>query len=255
MLAAIETFFRTAIEGALPSGVALRAGPSVGPSTGVTRLVEVSAERFLPMELESNDLAAARALAFLSECHRFTGDGVSSDFTLPIDVDGTIVEVETPPGRMNRREDAYAIAERTIRFYKPPVADVVVTLRGARAKGFVEKRFADVQWLLRAFSETPGDADALLSMAIAAVLAASVDLGDFEGTMPDHSVVRMRLKQPAMAIVAMNRKRITVDDTQFFCSATEFLLRGEFELTVATGVAEPTSVIEQVLGAAHIIRS
>jgi len=254
MLSAVETFFRAAIEPALPAGVTLRAGPSIGPSTGVTRLVEVSAERLLPMAFESNDFTAARGPAYVSQIHRFTGDGVTSDFLLPPGVDGTIVEVETPPGRMLRREDAYTIDDRTIRFYKPPAAEVVVTLRGSRAKGFVEKRFADVQWKLRAFSDTPSDADALHSTAMVAVLAASVDLGHIEGTMPPNSVVRMRLKQPAMAIVETQRTRIVVDDEQFFCSNTEFLLRGELELTVAIGVPEPTSLIEHVQGTVHIIR-
>ena len=254
MLSAVESFFRATLEATLPTGVTLRAGPSSGPSTGVNRLVEVSAERFLPMAFESNDFAASRAPAYLSQIHRFTGDGVTRDFTLPVGVDGTIVEIETPPGCMLRREDSYTIDDRTIRFYKPPVAEVVVMLRGSRAKGFVEKRFADVQWFLRAFSDTASDADVLLSTALVAVLAGSLELGHIEGTMPPNSGVRMRLKQPVMAIVETRRTRIIVDDKQFFCSAMEFLLRGEFELAVAVGTPEPLSLIEDVQGTGHIIR-
>lgn len=253
MLSAIEHFFRAAIEGSLPTGVTLRAGPSSGPSAGETRVVEVSAERFSPMAFESNDFTATREPAYFSQIHRFSGDGATTDFTLPLGIEGPIMEVETPPGCMRRRDDAYTINERTIRFYKPPVAEVVATLRGSRAKGFVEKRFADVQWYLRAFSDAAGDADALLSTAMIAALAASVELGNIEGTMPANSAVRMRLKQPAMCIVEARRARMMVDDKQFFCSDMEFLVRGEFELAVVTGTAEPLSLIEHVQGTVRIL--
>jgi hypothetical protein len=171
------------------------------------------------------------------------------NFTLPKDTQGEVVELESPPGRLLRQGDQYVLEGNTVRFYRPPAqADIAVVafLRGERAHGFLERRRCEISLVTRAWAREHGEADKLLSSALAAALLASSDIGNLDDSAPDDSGVRIRLRRPVVTLLGLSRGAEEHEETPFFRAQAEFLIRGELEQLVAVGEPEPESRIREV---------
>ncbi|WPB72656.1 hypothetical protein KYC5002_26745 [Archangium violaceum] len=246
MLAAIEHHFLTALDAALADTVYLKTGPSTGPSPSMTELVEVFASRLEPSRLEGDSLTEGREPAFLTQVQRWTADGTTSDFEVPADVWGDVIEVQSPPGQPASRGDDYALEGRRVRFFRPPTGEVVAILRGGPARGFQAKQLAEVSLSIVVWGGTIERTDELFGEVLAAALAATVGLGHFEAGLPANSGVRLRLLRPVAALTGITRGREKLGRKQLVCASAKLLLRGELEQTVALGTAEAQGLIEKI---------
>ncbi|MCP3099526.1 hypothetical protein LZ198_11660 [Myxococcus sp. K15C18031901] len=251
MLVTLESYFHDVVRPAIPETVDVATGPSRGPTTDVEALVEVCASS-MKLELPpGDDLEVLRQPSYFAQVLRWSADGRTLNFAIPETAQGQVVEVESPPGHPLRRGDDYAVDDLTLRLYRPPAtADeaVVAFLKGERAAGYLERRRCELSLAIRAWVKTPGNAAPLLSSALAAALAASVDLGNLEDddALTEDSGVRLRLLQTSSTLMGIHRSVESVGDTLYSRAQATFLVRGELEQLVTLGTPEPRGTIREV---------
>jgi hypothetical protein len=249
MLATVETFYRNALQALLPPLFEVTPGPAVGPRADTKRLVELSAESLALTPPEGADPTALREPAWFTQELRFRADGRTTDFLLPADARGEVVEVESPPGHPVRRGDAYALEGRVLRFYRAPEQAeqaVWVLLRGERARGYTERCPCELRLVTSAWAKTSAEVDGLLSTVLAGVLNASTRLGTLEGAGLPNLGVRLRLLRPVATLQELSRSSERVANLDWFRARARFLVRGELEQVVVVGQPEPVGLIRQV---------
>jgi hypothetical protein len=252
MLSAVETFYGKALQEALQStwpGLAVSLGPSLGPPASGERRVDVSAENLSLTPPKGVERWELREPAWFSDEYRFPSDGKSQEFPLPEDVQGEVVEVESPPGHPLRRGDAYVLEGRVLRFYRPPEqaeVAVVVLVRGGRARGFIERCPCELVLALSAWGQVLAEVDSLLSAMVAKVLSASTRQGTLQGTVVPGSAVRFRLLQPEVSLQGFSRRRERAEAQDWLRARAFFLVRGELEQVVVVGQPEPVRLIREV---------
>lgn len=248
MLYALENLLVAGLRQALPEGVALAAGPSIGLPAADEKRVEVTAAK-LELTLAEPEPLAVREPAFLGRMQRWPADGEVRDFTLPGGVAGEVVEVESPAGHPLARGQDYQVEGRTLHFYLPPSAGegaVVAWVRAGPSPGFQERRPCRVRLVLAALAAKVEDADALLDQALEVALESSVGMATLEAAHFTQGGVRMRLRQPSLLLEGMERTAVQVEARWVARSAALLRLQGELELSVAAGTPEPERRIEQI---------
>jgi hypothetical protein len=248
MLPTLESRLATALSGALPQGVQVETGPQAAPPAEGVERVAVSASRLEVLEPKEPQDAPGREPSHLTQVQRWSADGAARDFTLPESVQGDIVEVESPPGHLARLGEDYQLDGDTVAFFQPPAAgtEVVATVRQGRARGYVERRPCRVRLHVESWAADFARADALLERALAAVLAASLDLGIQEAPGLGSSGVRLRLLEPALALTGLERERQLAGTRAVPHALATLRLDAQLETTVALGAAEPEGRIQDL---------
>lgn len=248
MLYALESKLVAALPEALPEGVQVRAGPSAGPPEEGVQRVEVSASRLEVPDLKE-DAPPGREPAHLTHLQHWSADGEARDFTLPAEVPGEILEVESPPGRLMRLGQDYQLDGTTVRFFSPPAAAadaVVATVRQGRARGFLERRPCQARLTVTSWATDFPRADELLDRALAAVLTRCVELETLEATHLGASGVRLRLLEPAVTLVGLERAWHPVGTRLVPSAVATLRLEARLELSVAVGSLPPEGRIQEL---------
>ena len=173
---------------------------------------------------------------------------------LPADAPGTVVQVQSPPGRLQALGDDCRVEQGALRFLQPPSGQVRVTWRGDRLRGHVERFAVQVEVDLGVWAPDAAAADRWLGSALAALLAAFAELdlidlaeppaaADPDGAAPRLS---MRLLRPVAGLAGIARGVRLVESQRWTRHDAVITLRGELELSLALGRPEPASTIRQI---------
>ncbi len=276
MLEVIETRFATAIKKAvtLSKDLELGTGPSsmLPPEKQMMNFISVWGMNMTPAPVPDEEaLLRARSPAYVLTMHKLptTGvtDGINKDFVLPAVASSTVLtEVEAPSGCAVRLGEDYEVSEkpgttagqviRTIQFYQAPAtgSQVVATVRGELRTGYVERRLCQVKlvisvWAaLKTSSATPIEVDVLGRTVLGAALGVTVDMPDFEASMPTDT--RQRLMAPWAVLSSVDRVRETVANAPFLFNRVNFTftIRGEIELTFVGAKPAPRMQINEIQG-------
>lgn len=246
MLHAVQAHFVPALRAAFPPATAVGAGPSPAPVPGDSfPRVVVTATRLAPVFAAGDDPQDSRSTAHHAAIVRWSGNGSARDFTVPDSVTADITDLECPPGRPLRVGDDYSVDGRTVRLMRPPPAgqhNVLVRLRGGPARGFLDRRPCLVTLAVDVWANGPVQLGTTAARALAAVLAASVDLPHLEAAPHDDLGVRVRLLRPTAAWISTTRS----ETAGLLRDTLEFQLRGELEQLVIVGPPEPAGVIAKI---------
>jgi hypothetical protein len=249
MLYALEALITTALKTALPSHVEVREGPAAQVPPEAQECVDVVAwgVEFSAPQAEGGQPVTGREPAFFTRTHRWSADGTARDFSLPAEVEGEVLEVESPPGYPIPRED-YQVEGRTLHFYQPPAAGaeaVVATLKTGPATGYHERRPCQGRLTVVAWAADFPRTDALLDQALATVLRACVDTGSQESQHMGEGV-RLRLLTPTVMLEAMERMQVQAPGRWAPKAEARLRLHGFLDLTVAVGPEKPSSRIQEL---------
>jgi hypothetical protein len=251
MLAAIETYFWNTLKTVFPTGTNVVAGPTAGPTTSMTTLVEIIASQlvFVPDEGEEKSAQPkGRGPAFHTQVLTFPGDGRNCNFLIPANETGDVIEVQSPRGRLVTRGDDYVIEGRTIGFYNAPAQRtdaVVARLRGARARGYEQKQMCQIDMDIRIWAKELAVADELARTALTKVLEAADNMGIVDASNAATPNVTMRLLRANASFKSL-RHGLQSKSPKWYTVNIDFVVRGELEQTLVLGEPEPTGIIREV---------
>lgn len=251
MLQALEAHLVALVDAALAGATTTVAGPWRPSGNGAL----VVHARSLEQDPPGNDPPTDDP-AYTLELVAWPSDGNTLDFEIPANLDGELVEVESPPGYTLRRGDAWLLDTRTIRFYRAPAPGnpgVRARLRGDAAKGFKRRKPCRIELAISAWATTTASADQRLDIALQTSLAALVELPNLEAGVVGGVHVQMRILQPRAWLLRIDRSAPA--STNLVESRATLQLRGDLELLVAGGAPQPVGVIEQLAGALRIDRA
>jgi hypothetical protein len=242
MLRSLERYLQPLIQAALPGGVTLVTGAYTPSGTGAVVLhAHTLTVAPPPAEAERDEPG------HLVEYVTWPTSGQTRDFTLPGAVTGELLEVEAPPGILVKAGDAYYLQDRTIRFYRAPVAGapgVRARIRGAAAAGYRRRQRCTVGLDLVVWAKAMTDVDNRLDIVLQVALRALVAVPILEaGQIPGVSVA-LRVISPRVWLMGM-RRQVDIEPA-FFHAHAAIELRGELDQVVAYGAPEPVGIIEQV---------
>lgn len=247
MLQAVQAHFLPALRAAHPQATSVAAGPAPEPVPGDSfPRVVLTATRLALTFKPDDDPLDSRSSAHFAATHQWSGDGTTRDFTLPANIPGEIAELECPPGRALRSGDDYSVDGRTVRLMVAPRTgqqNLQARLRGGPARGFLDKRPCVVTLVADVWANGPAQLATTAARALAALLAASVDLPHLEATPHADLGVRVRLLRPTASWTATTRseQRGLLRDT------IELQLRGELEQLVAVDTPDPVGTIKSIV--------
>ncbi|RKH68267.1 hypothetical protein [Corallococcus llansteffanensis] len=247
MLAAVEAFYRDALQTLLPR-LQVTLGPGPAPDAELARRVDLFAEGLSLTPPEGTKPGALREPAWFTQELQFSADGQTQEFLLPEQARGEVAEVESPPGRPVPPGDAYTLEGRSLRFHRAPEeakTAVWVLLRGERARGYTERCPCEIHLVTSAWARAPADADGLLTSVLAGVLNASTRMGTLNGATSPGLGVRLRLQGAVTALRNISRGHERVGELDWFFARARFLLHGELEQAVVVGQPEPVGLIVQ----------
>jgi hypothetical protein len=248
MLYALENQLATALRRVLPQAVQVVVGPPAGPPAATTERVDIVAFG-LSVELPQGDPFSLREPAFLTHVQHWSADGATRDFTLPPEVSGEIVEVESPPNHPAKRGEQYMLDGGVVRFYQPPAQAtdaVVATVRLGDAQGYQERRPCQAQLTVASWAADFPRVDELLEQALAVVLPGTLEPGTLEAAHLGSSDVRLRMLQPAVLLLGIDRMRTQVGTRWAPSAVARLRLQGQLELSVAIGTPEAVSRIQEI---------
>jgi len=239
MLKVVENYFAAELGKHLKEDIAVSEGPSVPTQDGKSpdASVLICADR-LTLATASEDLSDERSAARMFTLSTWPGDGQTSVFPLPPG-DTDVAEVEAPAGSPLRRDDDYIVDERELRLLRAPVHEVRALLLGPPARGFVERRPAQMSLVLSVRASE--NLDQTVEHALAAAYRACVDMPALEGLL--HDGVRVRLCRPVATLTGISYGDAAADRSH--CDI-EFVVRGELEVTVTAGERQAVDLIEGV---------
>jgi hypothetical protein len=263
MLRALETRLLPAVQSALgaESGLTVQHGPVLPPTTAGTKLVTLWARALTLDPPEGDDPSSGRGEARLSATLTRTPSNGGKDLTLSGSAGLTMTELESPAGVLRQPGDDYLTEQQlpsgdwVIRFYQAQVGAARVTLTGAAARGFTDRRKGRIELSLTAWATSLADADRLAGHALAALLPAVDDLGvvdadelSFRSSLPPGAGTRLRLSRAIALFEGATRAvgPLGASDTALYSSQITLSLRGTIELTVAYGAPDPQGIIEGV---------
>lgn len=248
MLAAIETYFLNALKSAFPTGATLGTGPSAPPSNAQLPFIEMVASRlsFVPEKPNAEEgEAPERAAVFDTQIQQFAADGAIRDFAIPDNLQGEIVEVQSPPGQLVTRGNDYFIEGKRVRFYKPPAPAaiaVIARIRGERVRGYQQRFTGRADAFVRVWAKDRAVADTLSRTVMSTVLVAAENIGILEVPSEKTPGATLRLLRATAAVAAIRRNfeasshNVTLD----------LVLQGELEQNVVLGAPEQEGVIREV---------
>ncbi len=259
MLGTIEALLEAPLRRALGDGASLLVGPSAATPTGnqpqlwlfcsgLTRGPDGAVGGIEPA------VDDGRSPAFALLQRTLVADAADpARFDLPADAAGSVVEVQSPPGRLQPQGDAYRIDSGRLQFGQAPGAPVVVTWRGDRLRGYVDRRAVQIEIGLGVWAADAAAADRWLADALAALLAAFaerdlIDLVPPPGSADAASGPRMsvRLLRPLASLASIARGVRDADSRRWLRSDAVVVLRGELELSLGLGQPDPATTIRQV---------
>ncbi len=248
MLNTLEDYLLTALRQLHPKELTIRAGPPSPPATTDRQLLTIAAVTLQLSQLdageENND---RREPAFFSQRFELTTDGRQVDFSLPTGASGQLAAVESPPGKIARPGDDYRLEGNTLKFYRAPAQQVIVQMRGERARGYQETLPCRIAIELAAWAETAQQADNLLLPSVAAALSCFVERDVLELAQNDQTGIRVRLCKPLLGMHSIERSVEQVAQARYLRSLARLQLNGQLELTLTLGAPLPMSVIEQIV--------
>ncbi len=259
MLGMVEALLEAPLRQALGDGASLLIGPAAAPPTGDMPQVWLFCSSLIraPAGAASGTDPAAgdgRDPAFALQQRTLLANAAdSARFELPAEAAGTVVEVQSPPGRLQPPADAYRIDSGRLQFGQPPGAPVVVTWRGARLRGYVERFAVQVEIGLGVWATDAAAADRWLAASLSALLGVLAER-DLIDLVPPPAVadpaagprMSVRLLRPLASLTSIARGVGAVDAKRWLRNDAVVMLRAELELSLGLGLPDPASTIRQV---------
>lgn len=249
MLGPIETLLTDRLRTSLPPGTAVVAGPVLTPPQ--TPLIQVLARRLSRQLPQAGEVLPDPEPAWLSRRDRLSPDapppgGDGRRFTLPDAALPVIEEVQSPPGRVAARGDAYALEGRTLRFLTAPAVPVEVLTRAGAARGWRERSPVTVWTDIVALAPDAATADGLLTAALAAGLDALIEQEVVTLAWTEGPGLRIRLLGMRALLRGVARGTEAAGAARWARSTARLHLRGELETMVIQGAAPDRGVIRHV---------
>lgn len=250
MLSVLESRLLEALKSDLPATAGIAAGPVHGPPAGEEAFlsVHVAGLKLLTPPTESEEEKPERNPASLTRVERWEKAGQQADQQdFLFAGTGEVIEVESPPGRPRNRGDHYEVSGGGIRFYRAPGETVVATIREGPALGYQEKRPCEIELNSIVWAQNMAEADRLLNLSQVTVLTAVENIGILSGPANANPGVSMRLLSATTQLSGMERGIEKIGAVDYFRFVTSFRIKGELEITVALGEAEPQERIGEII--------
>lgn len=248
LLGVIETLLASPLKDALGKSAEILSGPLLPPATGTQPRVAVAARsmssRPATPEQDPHD---AREPAFFSQ--RFILEPNLKkplDFPLPAGAIGHVTEVHAVSGALLRPGDAYTVDGATIRFYAPPAAHVGVQMRGARARGYIERTTCQVDLEIQVWAKDVPTSDTLTATAVATTLKLFAEMDTLDFTPYEASDFVLRMLKPLVRLTAIERGAAPVAGTDWAHAVARIVLTGELELSLVLGAPAAEGVIRHI---------
>ncbi len=261
MLNLLESWLEKAVRPVLPTDLPLIVGPILPPAVTDTPLVNVAVTRLRPLRKSRSDEEDRLDTAQVTRAMTLTGDGERTDFELEKGTAKKIVEIETSPGHLARPGDDYRIQvdakteEELLRFYRPPTGEFTVLLKlDAAARGYQQRSPCRATIEVTAWADQISKTGDLLTQTVAAVLASLAGIDRLDLARCDEPGFSLRLLNPRAALSAVERVRMAGEE-QIFRSTASLSLRGEWELTLALGMAPAEGRIDKVIPSVAVLGS
>lgn len=278
MLNHLENLLADAIHLALPTNPRPTTGPMQPPSLNATPSLNIAAARLQPRRKRADDGQERRVPVALPYRLTLTGDGETVKWPFPPETGKDIIEIELTPGRLARRGDDYLIKEApkkahteqeagtqpsqdtenkpatvdTLEFRRAPIGPFTVVSRsGTPTAGYQERSPCRVAIEINAWAERASDADELMTPALAAALAAFLDIDRLdlvrvELAQPAGTVFSVRLLEPRIELKTVERASLP-GESHLVRSTAILSLSGESEVTLMLGAAPPPDKIKEVV--------
>lgn len=174
-------------------------------------------------------------------------------FTFPAGADpAQLAEVLSAPGRLLAPGDGYLLGADGIHVLGSPPAQLLISLRGQRSRGYVEKAAVVINieigvWTLAIDAKNGAT---LMDRSLAAVLAAvaELDLIDLTAINPPDAVAGLsqRLMHPLARLSGMEHSIEIVSGTDWLRAAAQLELRGELVQSLTLGAPDPSATIRRI---------
>ena len=248
LLGVIEALLASPLKDALGKSAEVLSGPLLPPATGALPRVAVVA-RSLASQPGASEQAPheAREPVFFSQRFILAADPRTPlDFPLPAAAAGKVTEVHAIPGSLLKPGDAYTVDGTTIRFYAPPAGKVGVQMRGARARGYVEKTTCRIELEIETWAQDVPTCDTLTATAVAATLKIFAGMDTLDFTPYEASDFVLRILKPLARLTAMERGAAQVAGTDWAHATAHIVLSGELELNLVLGTPAAEGVIQHI---------
>ncbi|MFZ2725380.1 MAG: hypothetical protein WAX77_03920 [Methylococcaceae bacterium] len=246
MLTTLEDFLLYAIKPLLPSNVTLLTGVSVNEfnSTQSTLIIHANNLQILKNTPADNQ----RDSVFFTKRYVFKAAKTQSEFILPIDAQGEILEVEFMGGKLAKPHDDYWLESNKLCFYRAPSIDFSVLVRENSARGYQEIQSCVIDLWLEAYDLQRATSNDILSDALAASLAVFIDVDRLELTQKTiaqtNLIFSLRLLKPELRLVKIDNSGQLENKT--FVFKVLLNLTAQLEERVIFGTAETESYIEKI---------
>jgi hypothetical protein len=218
--------------------------PAAGTQPRVTVAARSLSSRSGTPEQDPHD---AREPAFFSQRFILEPDAKKPlDFPLPAGAIGQVTEVHAIPGALLRPGDAYTVDGTTIRFYAQPAGHVGVQMRGAHARGYVERTACQVDLEIQAWAKDVPTSDTLVATAVAITLKLFAEMDTLDFTAYEASDFVMRMLKPLARLTAIERGAAPVAGTDWAHAVARIVLTGELELSLILGTPAAEGVIRHI---------
>jgi hypothetical protein len=249
MLGPIEALLTARLRATLPAGTEVIAGPMLTPPPAP--LVQVLARRLSRQLPPIGEALPEPEPAWLSRRDRLSPDapppgGDGRSYTLPAAALPVIEEVQSPPGRIAARGDAYAVEGRTLRFLTAPAVPVDVLTRGGPARGWRERGPATVRTDIVALAPDAATADSLMTTALSAGLDALVEQDMVTLAWTEGPGLRIRLLGLRASLLYVGRGTEAAATGRWARTTAGLHLCGELETMIILGAAPDAGVIRHV---------
>ena len=218
LLGVIEALLASPLKDALGKSAEVLSGPLLPPATGALPRVAVVARSLASQPGASEqDPHEAREPVFFSQRFILAADPRTPlDFPLPI------------------------------RFYAPPAGKVGVQMRGARARGYVEKTTCRIELEIETWAQDVPTCDTLTATAVAATLKIFAGMDTLDFTPYEASDFVLRILKPLARLTAMERGAAQVAGTDWAHATAHIVLSGELELNLVLGTPAAEGVIQHI---------
>ncbi len=266
MLTDFETWLADRLRASLPESTKLVAGPMLPPAPTDTPLLNIAVVSLRRRRSRPPaDDEEARDAVRLTQTVTMNGDGLRFDFPLATGTIERLFEIETAPGRLARRGDDYKLTVHKpteeekgtggemLTFYRPPAGDFKLLLKvDTPTRGYQQRSPWRATIEISAWAAQIGQADELLTPAVATALAALADIDRFNLAGCADPGFTLRLLNPRADLSFLERAQIA-GDQRLFRSTARLSLRGEWELTLVLGTALTEGKIDKVIPSVAVL--
>lgn len=223
-------------------------GPSFPPVSSANELLSICATELRLKHLNSNATlndSYERSASYLQFNHEIPCDGTRQDIKIPVGKNESIAEIVVN-GKIQTPGDDFSIEENVVKFYRAPEGQLSVYTIGERAQGYKEIYPANLTLEIYAWEKQAKDSDSILRTAISGVLQYLyqldiIDMGKFE-----QSGAFYRLIKPLATVHSIERTAEKVGRAHFILSKAILDIETKLEIILASGKAEPLSIIKKI---------